>query len=188
MNEDQERCMALAAPLLPTFHDCWQAAVSKFQDYPLDLVAEHDDTTVANIIRSHMLMQLRLLFTDHPHAAMIEVRGLKLLRFKDELVFRFKKVDESGRHRNYPTQQQQDFDDQLPLPEIPPAAVRLTCGYQPDASGGIERVIVARPFGRSTAWAAQVNVVDERSAWVDITPQRLPGTERFERREKKDGK
>jgi hypothetical protein len=87
-------------------------------------------------------------------------------------------VDRLGRHQNYQTKQQRDYDDQLPLPHIPPEAFRLTCGYQPNAVGdGIERIVVARPHGRDIRWCSQVVVVGAEASWEDITP-RLPGTAR----------
>ncbi len=76
------------------------------------------------------------------------LRGLALLNYRDVIVWRFKKVDGSGRHQNYQTKQQRDFDDQLILPGIPEAATRLTSGYQPDAAAeGIERVLFRDPSG-----------------------------------------
>ena len=110
----------------------------------------------------------------------IDVRGLRVLNFQDRFVLRVgKKLDAEGRHRNYPTQQQRDFDDQLPLPELPEAAIRLTCGYEPDPSfTSLNRVIVACPMGRGIEWAAAVNMEDDVVVWEDITPiRRFEGME-----------
>jgi len=186
MIEDQNRCMALAEPLLQDVHDAWHHAFGEYLKYPAEFTAEHDDTTAANCIRSHMWKEVTRRFAGRKRCKLIRMRGLNLLLHRDELVFRFKKVDGAGRHRNYQTQQQEDFDDQLPLPELPPEAVRLTSGYQPDFAGqSIERIIVARPIRRSIAWAAQVNVTDGAASWVDITPARLPGTEHMDYRGRK---
>lgn len=106
---------------------------------------------------------------------------------KDETVWRFKLVDGAGRHSNYQTQQQKDFDDQLELPGIPPPAIRLTSGYQPDdAAQAIERILVARPLGPSIRWVAQINLSEGEASWTDITPPRLPGTDRFDYRGRRD--
>ena len=60
----------------------------------------------------------------------------------------------------------------------------MTIGYEPDpAFYEIVRVTVGCPHGHNTAplWLAQINVVGVAAEWVDITPQRIPGTEPFER-------
>ena len=74
----------------------------------------------------------------------VRLKGLNLLLYKDEIVWRFKKVDGAGRHRNYQSsKQQRDSDNQFTLPGIPSEAVRLTSGYQPDEAGqSIDRIIV----------------------------------------------
>ncbi len=185
-DDDQARCMAIAEPLLPTLHECWHEAMRMYaEDYPAHVIAEHDDTTAANSVRAHLWMRVKQAFEGVPHCVPTTVQQLNVLIYKDEIVWRFKKVDERGLHANYQTTRQQDYDNQLPLPGIPPSAVRLTSGYQPDATGlAIERHIIARPFGRSIQWAAQVNIVEEKAAWTDITPQRLTGTEAFGRRKR----
>jgi hypothetical protein len=182
MEEDEARCMALAQPLLRDLHEAWHAAFAMYRvKYPEEVIAEHDDITTANCIRSHLWTDILRRFGERPGCALLAIRNLKILNYRDELVFRFKKVNGEGRHHNYQTKQQMDFDDQLPLPGIPSAATRLTSGYQPDAIGDvIERIIVSRPMGTRTTWAAQVNVIGDTASWVDITPVRLAGTERID--------
>jgi tryptophan 2,3-dioxygenase len=182
-DHDQEHCMKLAEPLLSDLHAVWHHAFEMYQRMPAEFTAEHDDTTVANCIRSHAWTEVLRRFDGRSGFVLMRLRGLNLLLHKDETVWRFKLVDGAGRHSNYQTQQQRDFDDQLELPGIPPAAVRLTSGYQPDeAAQAIERIVVARPLGPSIRWVAQVNVIDGTSTWTDITPVRLPGTSRVDYR------
>jgi hypothetical protein len=182
-DRDQDQCMKLAEPLLLDFHEIWHHAFATYHRMPPEFTAEHDDTTVANCIRSHAWTEIVRRFDGRPGCKLMRLRRLNLLLHKDETVWRFKLVDGAGRHSNYQTPQQQDFDDQKDLPGIPPAAARLTSGYQPDdAAQAIERIIVACPLGPSIRWAAQVNVIDSAVSWIDITPVRLPGTERFDYR------
>ena len=190
LNEEQARCMAQATPLLKDMHEAWFEAFACYQSECSDRAkAEHDDATVATIVRSHMWAEVQRRFGERPGCVPIKVRGLKLLIYRDQLVWRFKKVDGFGRHRNYPTKQQNDFDDQIELPSLPPKAVRLTSGYQPDASGqGIERVVVARVLGTSIEWASQVNLIDEEASWADITPQRFTGTDKVDFRSRRAGR
>jgi hypothetical protein len=181
--------MGLISPVLAGLHDDWRAAHQRYQDlYPAEVLAEHDESTAASCVRSHMLMAIKRRFDGADGCHVLDLKGLKILNYRDLAVLRFKKVDAAGRHHNYQTDQQKDFDGQLPFPGLPPEAVRLTSGYQLDVSGQeIERIIVARPLGSSIAWAAQVNVVEDRPAWIDITPRRLAGTERFDYRGRAGG-
>jgi hypothetical protein len=186
--DDQQRHMAAAAEVLVPLHEAWHAAFARYQEYDPAFTAEHDDTTTANCIRSHMVSEVISRLDGRNGCKLIRLRGLILLNQRDQIVWRFKKVDGNGRHQNYQTDQQKDFDDQLELPGIPPAAVRLTSGYQPDpAALSIERVVVSRPLGRSMMWAAQINLVEGEAAWEDITPSRLPGTSRFDYRGRASG-
>jgi hypothetical protein len=181
--EEQSRSMDELGDLLLHFHTAWHEAFAMYHRYGAEFTAEHDDTTTANCIRSHMWKQVVTRFDGKSGFKLQKLQGLNLLNWEGRYVFRFKKVDGSGRHANYQTKQQRDFDDQLELPGIPPAALRLTSGYQPDPSGlMIDRIIVARPYGTSTVWAAQVNLDSGKVTWTDITPVRLPGTERMDRR------
>jgi hypothetical protein len=128
-----------------------------------------------------MLLEIRRRLDGQHGCNLLDVRGFHVLNYRDEAVLRFKKVDSSGRHSAYQTDQQKEFDDQKTIPGIPPAAVRLTCGYQNSPSGdAIERIIIARPMGRSILWTSQVTVIDAAADWVDITPERLPGTGRVD--------
>lgn len=173
--------MKLAEPLLQDMHEIWHHAFAEYLRYPADLKAEHDETTAANCIRAHAWTEVKRRFEDRKGFGLLRLRRLNLLLHGTDTVWRFKRVDGAGQHQNYQTPQQQDFDDQLELPGIPPAAIRLTSGYQPDiAATAIERIIVARPMGRSILWAAQINIIDAKATWVDITPERLPGTERVD--------
>lgn len=181
MIEDLERCMKLAEPLLPDFYAAWHHAFGIYQQYPAEFRAEHDDTTAANNIRSHAWTEIVRRFDGRPGCRLQRLNRLNLLIYRDETVWRFKLVDSGGRHSNYQTPQQQDFDDQKELPGIPPQAVRLTSGYQPDAAAQIiERIMVARPIGRAIEWVAQVHLTDGAASWTDITPERLPGVDRVD--------
>lgn len=182
MDEDQEQQLAFAEPILRSLYDGWQAAADRYAEYDEKHTAEHDDTTAAMCVRAHMFYEVKRRFDDQPSqpgCKVRNVRGLKVLLFRDKQVWRFKKVNAAGRHSNYPTQQQADFDDEWPLPGIPEQAVRLTSGYILDAVGkSIERIVVARVLGRDVLWVAQTSIVDDQIQVKDITPSRFAGTER----------
>jgi hypothetical protein len=183
---DLESCMKASSELLADFHEAWHVAMHAYQQYEEKWRAEHDDTTVANCIRSHMWKEIIRRFDGRPGCVLSSINRLKVLIYRDISVWRFKKVDGGGRHSNYETKQQRDFDNQMPLPGIPAAAVRLTSGYQPDAAGeAIERIIVARPLGKTMVWAAQVNLFERIPVWEEITPKRFAGTDHCQRKEPK---
>lgn len=176
---DQDACMAGLSPLLAALHQAHHAGFSTYQDYPPEIIAEHDRAPAA-CVNDHVMHEARGRLEDMDGVNFIDVRGLRVLNYQDRFVLRVgKKLDAEGRHRNYPTQQQRDFDDQLPLTGLPEAAIRLTCGYEPDPSfTSLNRVIVARPMGRGIEWAAAVNMEDDVVVWEDITPiRRFEGME-----------
>lgn len=170
---DQQRVMGLLAPHLDRLFPIFGAAVDMFNsEVSRRAIAELNTRAIANSVWCHLWAGLQREFLDEPGFHFIESRGLSVVNINDELVMRVKKVDENGRHQNADTEQQRAFDQQLDLPDIPPAATRIVMGYQPDeAFSQVERVLVRRPKGR---WVSQVVVVDDACAWIDITPAELP--------------
>jgi hypothetical protein len=180
MNTDQNRCMAALAPVLEHVHDCWHRAMETYQGYSPLVLAQHSDRAAASCVHDHMWMELQQALSEVRGAALLTVRGLQVLNVGDLVVARFKKVDARGHSVTHPSQQQEDFDRQLAIPDLPEAATRLTIGYQPDAAfSAIERVLVVCQMGKTILWCAQVTMVEAAATWEDITPQRLGGTEPF---------
>lgn len=177
-----DRCMRALDPFLRRIADCVERGFAKYQTYP-ECRAEHDDRAAANCVHAHILTEVSTEFIDTPGAAVLNARGLRVLNIGDRIVGRFKKVNEEGRSRSYPTHQAINFDRQLPLPIIPSAATRVTFGYEPDlAFSKISRIVVSCPMGETILWCAQICPNETGGAtWQDITPRRFPGTERFRR-------
>lgn len=175
---DQNDAMEALAPILQTIHGILEESVAfYFSDaYSVAARAEHNDRATANCIYSHA--EKRMIESTDMVAGLhaIRLRGLVVLNYHDRALARFKKVKSNGRHSNYQTKQQQDYDDQKTLPGIPEPAFRLTAGYELDPSGTtLERIMIARPMGRGVLWTAQVTINDGVAAWHDITPQRFDG-------------
>src|SRR3954471_10838806 len=111
---DQEACMsAIGAACLRRIHDCMVAGFTTYQSYPLYPKAQHDDRAAANCVYSHILTEVQGAFVIGSGAAVLDARGLKVLNIGDRVVGRFKKVDDEGRSRSYPTAQARKFDRQL---------------------------------------------------------------------------
>ena len=167
-------------PLLDEFDEIPRAAMTKYRGYPPDVLITHTKRTAANCIYDHMVAECERRFDGRDDIHFLELSGgLKLwLLGKETLhtVIRWKKMDEDGRSRNYPTKQAKTFDQQLPLKGLPPAPTRITVGYWPDAAGvSILRTQVARPNGRFVDWCAGIVPLAERvdgaEKWVDVTMQ-----------------
>jgi hypothetical protein len=180
MDRDQEDCMGRIEPLFRPLYDALHHGMVFYQEnYSAEVIAQQRDRTAANCVYDHGFHRIKEALDQSPGCHFLRVRGLEVLNYYDLALLRFKKVNGAGRWRNYQTQQQQDYDNQLPLPGLPEAAVRLVAGYEPDAAFTVvERVIVSRPLGKTIRWASQIIVLDEATSWVDITPARLAGTER----------
>lgn len=177
---DQNEAMEAAGPILPVIFRILDESVAFYfgEDYSKAARAEHTDRATANCIYSHA--EIRMLGAADPSIGLhpLKLKGLHVLNFRDKALTRFKKVKANGKHSNYQTRQQQDYDDQKILPGFPEPAFRLTAGYQLDGSGSaLERIMIARPIGSSIFWTAQVTMIDDVVQWEDITPKRFTGTE-----------
>ncbi len=159
------------APIISIFDDAMALYNS---DVSPRARAEHDGRAAASAVYRHAWMGLQREFGEATGFHFGELRGLHYVNLRDLVVFRPKKVDANGRHVNSQTPQQKDFDRQRPLPGIPPAAIRVIIGYEPDvAFSKVERVIVRRPKGR---WVSQIVTGGDVCSWIDITPVELPFT------------
>ncbi|MEJ0093372.1 MAG: hypothetical protein WDN46_08035 [Methylocella sp.] len=179
--EDQNNAMAIAEPILAGLYAILNEAVAFYFDdanYSNAARAEHNDRAVANNIYSHAEKRVVTFAEGTPGLNVINSHSLIVANYLDQGLFRFKKVKANGKHSNYQTKQQQDYDDQKTFADFPAPAVRLTVGYELDASGaGLKRIMIARPIGRSILWTAQVMMEAEVARWEDITPRRFDATE-----------
>lgn len=179
---DQTVNMTLLQPYLVALSAALRKGFDRYQnDYPPRVRADHDSAAAAMCIHRHVIAELTSDVEAIAGVNMVRARGLHAVNLHDRAVLRIKKMNDEGRSVSYPTPQARDFDRQLPLPFVPPAATRLTFGYEPDlAFSAIVRILVSCPLGPSIHWCAQIHDEDESVAsWTDITPKRLTGTEPF---------
>ncbi len=143
--------------------------------------ADHTNTAVANCIYSHAEKRVAALAELTPGLVVLDRRSLKVANYKDQALFRFKRVKANGKHSNYQTKQQQDYDDQKSFDGFPPEAIRLTVGYELDEAGAaLKRIMIARPIGRNIFWTSQVVLEVEVAHWEDITPRRFATIDRID--------
>jgi hypothetical protein len=172
IDPDQAAIMTMLEPYLARMYPCFPAALALYNETAAHIRAEHDDRAAASSVYCHVWSGLQRELSEEAGFHFLTHNGLNLLNIRDQVLIRAKKVDANGRHRNADTTQQRAFDAQEELPGLPPAAVRLVMGYQPDvAFSEVERVTVRRPLGR---WVSQIVEAEAECAWIDITPVELP--------------
>lgn len=175
MDESIEAVMSsISDALLDDFDQICRLSHARYRRYNAADLLEHDARAAAACTYCHMVEEAVRRWTDRPGIKMLEVRGRKVWHIDGRILVRWKKTDEDGRSRNYPTEQDRKYDKGEPLPGLPEPAIRLTVGYLLNpAQTEIVRVQVARPHGPRIAWCAAIG--RPRSAgikrWVDVTRQ-----------------
>lgn len=153
-----------------------RGGLARYREYPAEFRIDHDGRAAATCIYAHMVAIADSRLTDKPGVVFEDIRGLKVWIIGEMATIRFKKMDEDGRSRSYPTKQAKDFDRQLPLPGLPHPPLNLVVGYLPDPTGTrVERVQVAMPSGKSITWCAAIVPTSDQIVgqprWIDITRQ-----------------
>ncbi len=164
--------------LLDDFDQITRTAHARFRAYtPADIV-ELDARAQAACTYCHMAAEADRRFVGREGIRSLDLSGLRLWICEEaNVVIRFKKMDEDGRVRNYPTKQAIDFDRGDDLPGLPMPPERLTAGYLLDPTGtAFIRAQIARPMGtKRIMWCAAIVPHERRPkgarAWEDVTRQ-----------------
>lgn len=176
-----EAVMQRLEPVLDDLDAIARTGHRTYRSYDPKHLIEHTPRSQASCIYDHMAAEAERRFGGRNGVVPLDIRGLKLWVFDQHTVARFKKMDEDGRTRNYPTQQTKDFDLNRELAGVPPKPTRITVGYVLDPTGTlIQRVQVARPNGKFVDWCAAIVPTSERAVgsklWEDVTKQTKFGT------------
>lgn len=181
MRDTIDAVMQRLEPLLDVLDAIPRAAHRTYRSYNPQHLIDHSPRAQAACIYDHMVVEAERRFSPLPEMRPIDIRGLKLWVVGEHTVIRFKKMDEDGTTRNYPTKQARDFDQNLDLEGVPQRPIRVSVGYLLDATEtAIERVQIARPNGKNRVdWCAAIVPTVERSAdsnaWIEISRQRRFG-------------
>lgn len=173
----QAEAMDTLDPLFDDLDAVCRIAHAKYRAYPPEVLLEHDRRAEASCIYCHMKAEAERRFIDRAGVVQLEIRNLFVWVVEQAVVIRFKKMDEDGRARNYPTKQALDYDRQRELPGLPAPPMNLVVGYLLDPTGTeIVRIQVARPLGRKMMdWCAALVPAGARIVgqprWVDVTRQ-----------------
>lgn len=166
--------MQSIAHLLDEIDQITRSAHERYRGYPADVLVEHSSRAAATCTYDHMVANADRLWTDRPGITPKEIRGLKVWIIGSVAVLRFKKMDEDGRSRNYPTKQAKNFDRQLELPGLPDPAIRLTAGYWLDETQTeFIRAQVSRPLAPGVVeWCAAIvppSAPGAAATWEEVT-------------------
>jgi hypothetical protein len=168
---------AIGGELISEFDDIARAGHSRFRAYRAEDLIELDVRAQAACTYAHMLAEGDRRFVGRAGVRPLDIRGLKVWHFEgSDVVIRFKKMDEDGRTRNYPTKQAEAFDRQMELPGLPVPPIRLTAGYLLDVTGTVfVRSQIAMPSGKHALWCAAIVPREDRAVgepiWQDVARQ-----------------
>jgi hypothetical protein len=172
--------------LLDDLDQICRTSFGKYRRYDTEVLLDHDPRAAAACMYSHMAADAERRWPAQTlttpaellggKVQALEVRGLKVWAVQSLAVFRFKKHDEDGKSRSYPTKQARDYDRGMPLPNLPFPAARLSVGYLLDATGTeFIRTQVARPRGKGIEWCAAIvareSHVQGARRWIDVSRQ-----------------
>jgi hypothetical protein len=185
---DDERSMAQLMGYIEFLADdldgICRSAHARYRGYGPEVLVEHDPRAAAACTYAHMAAEAERRFARYlPKVQPLDPRplgGLKVWRVGEtgeDALLRFKKHDEDGYSRNYPTRQARQYDRGDVLPGLPSEAARLSVGYLVDPTGTeFIRTQVARPLARRIDWCAAIVPLEDRGAdkkvWIDVTRQR----------------
>ncbi len=171
-----EEVMGALVGLYDDLDEIPRTAFETYRSYPPEILVEHDMRAQATCTYCHMVAEAERRWVGRRGIVPREVRGLKVWLIGDSVVLRWKKMDEDGRSRNYPTRQAMDYDRGAPIPGLPLPAIRLSTGYflNPTQTEFI-RSQIAKPAGRGIEWCAAIIPANEtepgENRWEDVTRQ-----------------
>lgn len=169
---------------LSPYHDILDAIAREAHEtyitrYDPAVRLEHDTRAQANCTYSHIVAAADRMLIDDSNVINKNIRGLKVWIFKaQDVVVRFKKMDEFGVSQTYQTRQQKKYDVGAELPSLPSPPIRLTAGYLLDPTGSqYVRTQIARPMSaKAVEWCAALVPSEYRESgaesWTDVTAQR----------------
>ena len=116
-----------------------------------------DDSARANIINQHWYAFTRIKFGNDAGIVFSKDQSQRYIVVDEKAIIRFKLFNNQLHTSNYPTNHQQDWKLQIPMPGLPPCA-RLNYGYRMDITGiKIRDAFVILPQGSINEWVWQTS-------------------------------
>ena len=151
MNKDDAR--SILEPYHRELWEIWHTAWKRWLKLPDRAVLNHDRVR-ANIVWAFAIDEATSRFDETEEIRINDAHATKTFEIEDKLLFRFKKMDQKGISRNYPTQRAIFFSNQLELPGIPYGLGRVDIGYVlNDIKTSIVEILVSY---RAGAWKYEI--------------------------------
>ena len=171
-------CDEAVSVLEPHRDRLWRCGALPYRDYKKTYPNQsvHRASTRAGIVRDLMVDRVRKEFEGVPGTRIIEPENvaLTLLEIDERILLRCKKLTADKLTRNYPTTHARDYDRGRDLPEIPPAAQRMTLGYRVNRlQTDIRDVLITYAIGKEVIYSL---VLDEPQQGIVVMPPPARGT------------
>lgn len=133
---------------------------------------------MAQMMNAVVVQAIREFYDGREDCLALDERGFLELQVGGEIDLRFKLVNRSGRSRNYPTQTDRQYRNQLPLngDDVVETA-RVTVGWRWNASATeLEDISVVYAKGDNTEWMYSISDADEASDAISAPTPVLPSS------------
>ena len=158
--------------LIDDCHAIPHHAHGRYRSYPSEYLIDHDARAAAACTYCHMVAEAERRWINRSGVTFKDIGGMKVWIVGGDAVLRWKKMDEDGRSRNYPTKQAKAYDQGAVFKELPPPATRLTVGYLLNPTQTeITRVQIAKPQGQAVEWCVAINAPGAPQRWEIIHRQ-----------------
>jgi len=152
----QSEAGEILKPHLERFWNCIVGAWREYLQEYAHIKHVHTDRKRASILHDHMVDRARKEFQGVKGVHFLEGR-LFLLSIDQQIIVRFKKLDDDMKSRNYPTLHALKFLQQLDIPGIPPVT-RVEAGYQLNGlETGIQAVLITCREGAKLEWFLELD-------------------------------
>ncbi len=135
--------------------ECIEAGFNRWFAVPAEFRIAASPRTRANFIHDFIRDEALRRFLHVPEIELLEVRGLFLVKFGEDVLLRFKKFDRYFRPQNIPTGQTKLFSRQGVQESLfgVPFATKVIAGYQTDkAHAEIQWTGITCPEGKHLHW------------------------------------
>lgn len=155
-DDPETRCRTVLAPYASILWRIPHVAWARLATIPDRAV--FSATTRANVVSSFMIDAARELLLPVGRVAEIPNHVSTVFMVEDEVVVRFKHLDNDGFSHNYPTDRAQRYNSCVAtLPGISASAMRVDLGYKLNTlETAIDSVLVSRRSGQRIQWSYEL--------------------------------
>lgn len=177
---EQQDAISILDAHLPSIYSVVDGAWQDYMAYPIDKRIVHSPRSRASLVHDHMLDRAAKYAAKEQSVKIVETRGLYLFVFGEQIAVRFKKFDEELKTRNQPSNQVQQFKNQMQLPGVQ-SAHNLESGYilSEDAQS-LTAVHLVCPSGTGVYWDILLTAQSQTGVVQDLFVKKIAGEEENE--------